>query len=71
MKLLILIQAKVEEVGKIAINPSEIVMLHQVIDKFDYVIKGVTGLRTRQAEGFYIAEDIDAILELIEQEILN
>jgi len=76
MKYLILTQAKIETegnnskvfpLGKIAFDPNNIAMVHQVIDKFDYIIKGVTGIRTKQTEGFYISEDFNFVMAKLEE----
>ncbi len=76
MKMLILKQAKIENesepkvitLGNFAINPEDIVMVHDVMDKYDCIIKGVIGIRTKQGEGVYIAGTFNTIMELLEQD---
>ncbi len=76
MKLIILTQAKIENesdpkvspLGKSAINPEDISMIHDVIDKYDEVIKGVTGLKLKNDGGFYVVGDFNTIMELLEQD---
>ncbi len=79
MKLIRLKQAKIEDesnprvtpLGDCAINIEEITQVHVVIDKYDLVIKGVVGIRTRQAEGFYIIGNFEEILEQIENAMIT
>ena len=76
MKMLILKQAKIENesepkvitLGNFAISSEEIVMVHDVVDKYDCVIKGVTGIMTKQANGFYVVGTFNSIMELLEQD---
>ena len=75
MKMLILKQAKIENesdpkvipLADCAISIEEIQQVHSVIDKYDCLIKGVTGIRTRQNDGFYVVGDFRDIMEKIEQ----
>ncbi len=79
MKLLALKQAKIEgdsepkviTLGDFAISVDEITMVHSVIDKYDCIITGVIGIRTKQAEGFYVIGEFKDIVEQIEQNILT
>ncbi|HEX9232679.1 MAG TPA: hypothetical protein VF849_01385 [Blattabacteriaceae bacterium] len=78
MKLLTLTQARIENesepkvisVAEIAINIEDIVIIHPVMDRYDCLIKNVTGIKLRQGDGFYIIGSFKETMEVIEQNIV-
>ncbi len=75
MTLLIFKQAKIENesepkvisLGDFAVNVEEITVIHSIVDRYDCVVKNITGIRTRQGEGYYAIGNFKEIMEIIEQ----